>query len=207
MTTVPRAFTAADAAADRGDDAEYARLALEELIDRERIKDVLARYAHGIDRLDRGLVETAFWPEATDHHAMFTGTSKEFLDFAIPNIRASVDTQQHRLSPPLIRITGNEAAVETYFTCPQFMYGPNAEDTGRAYIDVGGRYVDRMVKRGREWRILERTVVLDWQRVVPNHEHHWDDGPLAPIPVGNRGHLGRPDFSEGLFPRTDAESQ
>ena len=205
MTTVPRAFAAADAAADRGDDAEYARLALEELIDRERIKDVLARYARGIDRLDRGLVETAFWPEATDHHAVFTGTAKEFLDWSIPNMGASVDTQQHRIGPPLIRITGDEAAVESYFTCPQFLHGPNAEDAGRLKLDVGGRFVDRMVKRGREWRILERTVVLDWQLVSPDYQHHWEDGPLTPIPVGNRGHLGRPDFSEGLLPRVDTD--
>lgn len=205
--TIPRAFAEADAAAERGDDAEYTRLALEELIDRERIKDVLARYARGIDRLDRALVETAFWPEATDHHAIFTGTSEEFLDWAIPNMRAAVDTQQHRIGPPLIRITGDGAAVESYFTCPQFIREPGAAGEARLEMTVGGRFVDRMVKRGREWRILARTVVLDWQRVAPDHRHRWEDGPLAPIPVGHRGHLDRPDASERLFPRTGAGGQ
>lgn len=196
MNQVPRAFAAADAA---GNDDEYARLALEELIDRERIKDVLARYARGIDRLDRVLVESAFWPEATDDHAIFSGTSREFLDWAIPNMRANVVTQQHLMNPPLIRITGDEAAVETYFTCPQYIRNPEGPQDELLELAVGGRFVDLMVKRGNDWRILERTVVLDWQRITPSYDHHWEDGPLAPIPVKNRGLLDRPDFSESLF--------
>ncbi len=51
MNQIPVAFAEADGAAD---EPGYARLALGELIDRERIRDVLARYARGIDRLDRG---------------------------------------------------------------------------------------------------------------------------------------------------------
>lgn len=196
MNQVPRAFEVADAATN---DDDYARLALEELIDRERIRDVLARYVRGIDRLDRVLVESAFWPEATDDHAIFSGTSKEFLDWAIPNMGAGVVTQQHLMSPPLIRIAGSEAAVETYFTCPQFLRTSDGPADDLLELVAGGRYVDRMVKRGSEWRILERTVVLDWQRVTPSYKQHWEDGPLAPIPVKNRGLLDRPDFSEQLF--------
>ena len=32
-------------------------------------------------------------------------------------------------------------------------------------MTAGGRYVDRFERRHGEWRIAERTVVVDWQRI------------------------------------------
>lgn len=200
MEEIPRAFAAADA---HSDDAEYQRLALEELIDRERIRDVLARYSRGIDRLDRNLTASVYWPGAVDEHAIFSGTADEFLDWSIPNMGATVTSQQHFMSPPLIRITGNEAAVETYFTCPQYVRPPGVTDGPLLEMAVGGRYVDRMEKRGREWRIMHRTVVLDWQRITPEYDHHWEGGPVGAIPMAHRGLLNQRDASETLFPRHD----
>jgi hypothetical protein len=41
-----------------------------ELADREAIRDCLYRYCRGIDRCDAGLLQSAFWPDALDSHAM-----------------------------------------------------------------------------------------------------------------------------------------
>jgi hypothetical protein len=42
---------------------------------------------------------------------------------------------------------------------------------------MGARYLDRLSRRNGEWKIDERTVVLDWHKVEA-----WADG-QAPIPL------------------------
>jgi hypothetical protein len=37
-------------------------------------------------------------------------------------------------------------------------------------MTAGGRYVDRFERRAGQWKIAERTVVVDWQRVDRVHE-------------------------------------
>lgn len=41
---------------------------LDILIDREKIRDCLARLSRGEDRRDAGLIKTCYWPDATDHY-------------------------------------------------------------------------------------------------------------------------------------------
>jgi hypothetical protein len=75
-------------------------------------------------------------------------------------MKSTVVTQQHHLSPPLIRIVDLEAAVESYFMCAQYLRAPEGPEDELLEMTVGGRYVDKLVKRGNGWRILERAVVL-----------------------------------------------
>jgi len=41
------------------------------LSDHDAIRQVAARYARGVDRLDGDLMKSAYWPEATDDHGVF----------------------------------------------------------------------------------------------------------------------------------------
>lgn len=43
-------------------------MTLDELLDREAIRDCLARYCRGVDRLDRALLLSTYWPGAEDDH-------------------------------------------------------------------------------------------------------------------------------------------
>ena len=56
---------------------------VQELLDREAIRDCIARYARGVDRFDRELILSAFHPDAIDEHGKFVGTRDGFADWAL----------------------------------------------------------------------------------------------------------------------------
>ena len=145
-------------------------------LDREAIKDCLYRYSRGVDRLDEEMLLSAYWPDAIDHHLDFTGTAKEFVDWAFPQMR-HMDQTMHIIANALITIRGAAADVESYF------YGIHRVDMGTHKADfVGaGRYLDRFERRDDEWRIAERTVVTDWFREYFDSAD-WSKG-LMGIPV------------------------
>jgi hypothetical protein len=139
-------------------------LAYQELLDKEAIRDCLMRYCHGIDRCDEDLVLRVYWPEATDDHGMFSGPASDFVAAIMPILR-KMDATAHFLGNIWIRLAGNAAKVETYVQA----YHRSKSSTGVMRDSViGGRYLDRMEKRGSEWRILARAVTVDWCRQYPD---------------------------------------
>lgn len=59
-----------------------------EWTDRQEIHDVVLRYCRGIDRLDFGLVRSAYHADAVDHHTGFDGSVEEYLAWVEPKLRA-----------------------------------------------------------------------------------------------------------------------
>lgn len=144
----------------------YGEADIREYLDREAIRDVLYRYARGIDRCDPELLKTVYWPEAIDDHSDFVGKGDEFIAWVIPALKSGMSVTQHFLGNILIRIEGNIAKVESYFQAYHRMEGPSdrpAED-----FVVCGRYTDRMEKRGKEWRVAHRVVIFDYFREYPD---------------------------------------
>ena len=50
------------------------------LSDHDAIRQVVARYARGVDRLDADVMKSAYWPEATDDHGVFVGNAMVFCE-------------------------------------------------------------------------------------------------------------------------------
>jgi hypothetical protein len=73
--------------------------------------------------------------------------------------------------------------VESYFQGYHVMRG---EGKPTASLQ-GGRYLDRFEKRGEEWRIIRRKVVVDWFRAFDD-AGDWSVGPQgqAQIQPGGR---------------------
>jgi SnoaL-like domain len=137
---------------------------LQELADREAIRDCLMRYCHGIDRCDEQMIRDVYWPEATDEHGMFNGPASEYIGVLMPMLRGMQATS-HMLGNIWIVLEGHRAKVETYMTAYH-----RTQSAGGALRDsiINGRYLDLMEKRGSEWRILKRAVVVDWFRQYPD---------------------------------------
>ena len=130
---------------------------LSSILDREQIRDCLARLARGEDRRDADLLSGAYWPDATDDHGIFVGTFKEYLAWVVPGAAAVLVTL-HTLGQSLIDLRGNGAVVETHVTAyHRINMGAEERD-----VVIGGRYLDNLEKRGREWRIAKRTMLYDW---------------------------------------------
>src|SRR5687768_6595921 len=125
---------------------------LEQLADREAIRDCVYRYSRGVDRMDAEMLRSAYWEDAYDDHVLFQGSRDGFVEWVMPQLRRW-ERSQHLVGNIFIRLDGNEAAVESYFQG----YHCNIGTDGRREDDfTGGRYLDTMQKRGKEWRISRR---------------------------------------------------
>jgi len=151
----------------------------DELVDREAIRDCLLRYSRGSDRCDEAYLRSIYWPDALDDHLDFSGTADEFVAYCLPVLR-SMQSNQHMLGNMLITIQGSKADVETYFQG----FHTISHDGKKFDVCAGGRYLDNFERRGQEWRILKRFVVVDWFRAYP------DTGDWTNCPLGKRVERG-----------------
>ncbi|MCJ2188260.1 nuclear transport factor 2 family protein [Novosphingobium beihaiensis] len=147
---------------------------VEELANREAIRECLYRYARGADRLDADMVRSAYWPDCIDEHMGFTGNTEEFIVWSFP-IMGSMDQTMHLIGNVLISLHGSEADVESYF---HGIHRINLPDGRKSDVIGAGRYLDRFEMRGDEWRIARRLVVTDWFRQYPDSAD-WSQGMLG----------------------------
>lgn len=129
---------------------------------REEIRDVLARYARGIDRLDVELLKSCYHPDAYDDHGHFKGNGHEFADFIIESLRGRCHATSHVVTNILIDLDPDDrdrASAESYAAS----YLRRTDDAGDEWLDVfAGRYLDRFECRQGTWRFASRVVVHDW---------------------------------------------
>jgi hypothetical protein len=130
---------------------------LRAVIDREKIRDCLARIARGEDRRDPEILKGCFWPDSGVDFGIFIGSFDEYLAWVTPGA-PSIPVTLHTLGQSLIDLSGDKAAVETHIT------SYHRVDFGQEHRDVvmGGRYLDRMERRDGEWRVAQRTMLYDW---------------------------------------------
>ena len=134
------------------------RLAL--LIDRQDILDCLTRFSRGMDRFDRDLFLSAFHADATIAAGSFVGAPDALYDWARGLHEAGQQATHHNLLNHSCDLDGDTAHTETYY----LFVGRNRDDSN--WI-AGGRYIDRLERRGGVWRIALRTNAIEWSGLVP----------------------------------------
>ena len=133
--------------------------AVQALIDKQAISEVLYTYCRGMDRADPEILASAYWPDAIEEHTeMHAGPVAEFVKWSTDMVRPM--RTAHRLSNILIDLDDatharSESYVWAYHSIP-------LEDGRREDIVSGVRYLDHLEKRGDEWRIIHRALVLDY---------------------------------------------
>ena len=132
---------------------------LRELIDRQAIHDVILRYCRGVDRLDRDLIVSAYHPDAIDDPGIFGGGPEAFADYFSAFHGSQQTATQHIITNHTCELDGDTAHCETYW----LFAAMNRE--GPALSLGGGRYIDRMERRGDRWAIAQRKCLYDWQGV------------------------------------------
>ena len=166
----------------------------EEWADRESIRDCLNRYARAVDRVDMELLKTVYWPGAMDYHTGFAGTAEEFIAWAGTQL-ARMGINMHLFGNILIDIdeSGTKAKVETYHI---FVMANPAGDGSHDTIGTG-RYLDDFEKRNDDWKISQRTVLVDWWKDLPG-VIDWTVGPFG-MGLVPRGLPGREDPTYAHF--------
>lgn len=179
---------------------------LQELIDRKRVYDVLTRYCRALDRCDVDLMRSVYWDDARDDHGVFNGGAQEFAEFIIREIQRWFEVTMHAIMNVHMELTADVACTESYLFAYHRVRGERdkVEDIfGSTYLSqfdwsqvegvphvffYGGRYVDRLEKRGKEWKIAHRQVVMDWNYNVKGSEI-LDEGMFKTLTLrGSRDH-------------------
>lgn len=136
---------------------------LARMIDRQKIWECLLRYTRGVDRMDLELIRSAFWEDATNSHGPVCGTAEDFIKAWYP-AQALRDLSFHMVSNQAIEFDGDRAHCEAYFMAAIRVKGRDTVEM------VGGRYIDTFEKRGNDWRIKTRLLLLDWQGLLDGTE-------------------------------------
>lgn len=133
---------------------------LQEVLDHHEIRQLLATYCHGCDRGDEVEMAGTYAADSWDDH----GPRKmEGRRFSIETVEESLRTTRlvsHLLGQSLVKVEGDSAGAETYFIASLIYPGRNGcADT---LNQLGGRYVDRLVREEGQWLIKERICVREW---------------------------------------------
>ena len=137
-------------------------LEVRELLDKQAIRDVLARYCRGVDRCDAALISSCYHPDARDNHASRSFTGETVGAGIVEWMSEAMEMTTHHITTQTIRIHGDMAGCESYYTGIHTPKGPD-----RRLLLTCGRYVDRFERRDGDWRIIDRVVVLEAAHSLP----------------------------------------
>jgi SnoaL-like domain len=136
---------------------------LQELLDKQAIREALLRYCRGVDRADADLINSAYHADAVDEHGVATLQGAD-IGPGLVDIVSKSRISMHQVANQLIMMTGPDSAgSETYFTAWQSMPSQSEE---RMLIAIG-RYIDHFERRQGEWKIAHRLVIVDHTRLFP----------------------------------------
>ena len=152
------------------------------LEDTQEIRELMMRYARGIDRGDADLVASVFHPDAVNNLGSVPLIGAEAGKRLTAGRKQSQERKQmgqHFIGNELIEVQGDTAFAEHYFM--SYMI---SEKDGDEYTRTrAGRYLDRLERREGKWKVAFRMVVDDWDRFDKVVEAapgwaHWRRGDL-----------------------------
>jgi SnoaL-like domain len=167
---------------------------LKTLLEREQIRECITRLARGEDRRNAQIISASYWPDSTTDYGVFKGTFSDYLAWVVPGSDVIKNTQ-HVLGQSVIEIEGKDARVETQvISYHRLALRGEERDTC-----IGGRYLDRLERRGGEWRIGARAMLYDWYQDW-GRSVDWAQGVMG-LPFSHERYSGRSvgDFSEVFF--------
>lgn len=128
--------------------------------DKEEIREVLLRYATGIDRRDWPLFRTVFTDDCQlDYGEVGTWKGVDAITEFMQRAHAMAGHTMHRLTNQVIMIDGDTAQSRTYVDALIMV------DEGNSGVNAAGFYDDDLVRTEDGWRVARRVFVQ--VRVAP----------------------------------------
>jgi ketosteroid isomerase-like protein len=162
--------------------------AIQELLDKQAIREAVMRYCRGVDRCDADLIKSAYHPDARDEQATVTHTGEAIGSYLATAVPKSMASTNHNVGTQNIEINGDLASVETYMQGNHLL-------KDRRRVNTRVRYLDRFERRNGEWKIIHRRTITESMDVLPPVE---PDAVFNP-PLG--GSRDKDDLSYTLFKR------
>lgn len=135
---------------------------IQDLLDKQAIRDALSAYCRSVDRLDLALGHSVFHEDShADYGAdVYQGPGRGCID-AIIKSHDHLTGHSHQISNVIIALDGDQAGSEAYMTGTMRMQ----RDGKEFQIFVRARYLDRWEKRGGRWAITRRELAYDHDEV------------------------------------------
>ena len=108
---------------------------MSDLYDKQCLHENLMMYCRGVDRMDRDLIRSTYWPDSTDDHGGYIGGGQEWADAAFA-YRDNSYSNNHHVSNVLIELNGDRAMRESMFLGVYTFKDPAVT------VFQGGRYRD-----------------------------------------------------------------
>ena len=152
--------------------------ALQELLDKQAIYEVVARFMRACDRGDPDDLRTCYHPGAIEDHAGgYVGDAQAWIDTIVPTLTHPKTLMTHVLTNVLIEVRGDVASSEAYVTTT----GRRPIEGELLDVQTLARCIDRFERRDGEWRIAHRTLVMEWCTERPTSES-WGKGTISKDP-------------------------
>ena len=166
-----------------------------QLLDRAAITDLVQRWglARDVGRWDE--LRAMFTADGIMHTTWFVGSADEFVRRSMEAARKGARAQ-HFIGAAIIDLNGDRAVAET-----RMMLLARAPLAGHM-VDVTcyGRFHDRLLREGGQWKIAIRTPIYEKDRLDPldpSCDLKLDPAELARYPDGYR-HLAYVQASGGM---------
>jgi hypothetical protein len=137
---------------------------LQEMLDHYEITKTLKEYCHGCDRCDEPRMASVYAQDGWDDHGHRRAPGLEYARLMTAEVLETTDSMYHLLGQSQIQVTGDDAGAETYFLA---VARTTREDGTQMCNQLGGRFIDRLVREDGRWRIKHRTVMHDWSISLP----------------------------------------
>ena len=136
---------------------------LQELVDKAAIRDLMARYARGVDGRDPDLLASTFTSDAYTDYGEWDGKGRDNIVNWIMRPSDTNFRSTHFMGDQAIQINGDSAEVETYAVA----FGIHYVDGTPSVVMTGLRYVDKMVRQDGQWLVRHRVLHHDWRGNAP----------------------------------------
>jgi hypothetical protein len=151
--------------------------ALQALVDKSQITELLTRYLRAIDRGDIATLRASYLPGATEEHGgIYSGPAQGYIDTIEAPLTRPRSVGTHTLTNILIELDGDRAMSEHYVLAMT-----------RVKVDgvvsdslVASRIIDDLERHDGQWGIARRRLRFDWAQEFGPRLERWVSGTLDP---------------------------
>lgn len=138
-----------------GAELEKLKATVQLLKDRQDIFDCIVRECRARDRQDIEQIAGCWWEDGVDEHGPVITKAADYPMRANAGHGANFHMTSHNITNHLCEIEGDIAFCKSYVVGG--LYWLDGKTTSIAF----GRYVDQLVKRNGEWRLLTRRCTIE----------------------------------------------
>jgi ketosteroid isomerase-like protein len=132
--------------------------ALQDLVDQQAVRDVIASVARGLDRLDFELLASCYAEDAVDERHGVRREIGDFLEWVRP-ILDGMESTLHSISTQLVEVDGDAAYAESYCMARHFSVTVAGQPAREWFVYC--RYLDRFTRTDGRWLLTHRRCAYE----------------------------------------------